>query len=122
MLGDSGSTEREGGRWHAQAGDLLLDNYNLPGIILCALGIVAMACTLTAAGYGFHGWTQVGAIVTAGLWIAGIGALLVEHRREEVIDLKFGRQGHAPGHVQPVRYSATERRLASREPATELPM
>ncbi|QIS04050.1 hypothetical protein F5X71_18490 [Nocardia brasiliensis] len=107
-----GSTTPEGHGnrpWHAQAGDLLGDNYNVPGLILCALGIVAMACTLTAAGYGFGEWVQIGAIATAALWILGVGALLVEHRREEVIELKYGRQGHAPGTRRPVRYSAAPR-------------
>ncbi|QIS12066.1 MULTISPECIES: hypothetical protein [Nocardia] len=105
MLGNTNSAA-ESDAWHAQAGDLLNDNYNVPGLVLCALGVVGMACTLTAAGYGFDGWTQVGAILTAALWIAGIGALLVEHRREELIERRYGRQGHAPGHLQPVRYSA----------------
>ncbi|MFX0576357.1 hypothetical protein [Nocardia nepalensis] len=120
MRGETDSTKRHARPWHSHAGDLLGDDYNVPGIILCALGIVAMACTLTAAGYGFIGWTQIGAIATAGLWITGIGALLVEHRREEVIELKYGRHGHAPGHVRPVRYSATERRIASGESTSEL--
>ncbi|WP_433192409.1 hypothetical protein ACQP1G_27285 [Nocardia sp. CA-107356] len=106
--------------WHSHAGDLLGDDYNIPGIILCALGVVAMACTLTAAGSGFTGWMQIGAIATAGLWIAGIGALLVEHRREHVIELKYGRHGHAPGHVRPVRYSATERKIAAGPSKSEL--
>ncbi|WP_433733823.1 hypothetical protein ACQP0C_16870 [Nocardia sp. CA-129566] len=107
--------------WHSHAGDLLGDDYNVPGIILCALGVVAMACTLTAAGYGFTGWMQIGAIATAALWITGIGALLVEHRREEVIELKYGRHGHAPGHRRPVRYSGIEeRRIAAGETKSEL--
>ncbi|MEV0030078.1 hypothetical protein [Nocardia sp. NPDC050793] len=92
--------------WHAQAGDMLDDNYNMPGIVLCALGVVAVACTLAAAGYGYAGWTQLGAIVTALLWSLGIGALVVEHRREELIELRYGRQGHAPGGLRPVHYSA----------------
>jgi hypothetical protein len=121
MRGDNSSAGSQHRPWHAHAGDLLGDNYNVPGIILCALGVVGLACTLTAAGYGFNGWTQVGAIATAALWIAGIGALVVEHRREEVIELKYGRLGHAPGHVRPVRYSATERRSAvAREGRREL--
>lgn len=120
MRGKADSTGQGARPWHSHAGDLLGDDYNIPGIILCALGIVAMACTLTAAGYGFAGWTQIGAIATAALWITGIGALLVEHRREEVIELKYGRDGHAPGHVRPVRYSATERGLAAGAPPTEL--
>ncbi|MBF6130562.1 hypothetical protein [Nocardia brasiliensis] len=106
MFGSTDPDGRDDRPWHAQAGDLLGDNYNVPGLILCALGIVAMACTLTAAGYGFSEWVQIGAIATATLWILGVGALLVEHRRSEVIELKYGRQGHAPGTRRPVRYSA----------------
>ncbi|MFI9508521.1 hypothetical protein [Nocardia sp. NPDC052566] len=113
MFGGTNSTGQERRPWHSQAGDLLGDDYNVPGLILCAFGIVALACTLTAAGYGFAGWTQVGAIATAALWIAGIGALVVEHRREEVIELKYGRSGHAPGHVRPVRYSAAVMRAST---------
>ena len=120
MRGETDSTGQRARPWHSHAGDLLGDDYNIPGIILCALGIVAMACTLTAAGYGFTGWTQIGAIATAALWITGIGALLVEHRREEAIELKYGRDGHAPGHVRPVRYGATERGLTAGAPPTEL--
>lgn len=105
MLGQNESPAADDRPWHAQAGDLLGDNYNMPGIVLCAVGVAAMACTLTAAGYGFTGWAQVGAVVTALLWILGIGALVVEHRREEVIERKYGRHGHAPGHVSPLRYS-----------------
>ncbi|MGQ4601199.1 hypothetical protein [Nocardia sp. R6R-6] len=96
--------------WHARAGDLLGDDFNLPGIVLCALAVAAMACTLTAAGYGFGGWAGVGAAVTAALWIAGVGALLLEHHREQVIELKYGRHGHAPGGLRPVRYSREPRR------------
>lgn len=126
MLGSTDSTDSttttsvpiRTGPWHAQSGDLLGDDYNVPGLVLCALGIVGMACTLTAAGYGFPGWTQVGAVVTAALWIAGIGALIVEHRREEVIELKHGRSGHAPGRIRPVRYSAA---AAANATAHELP-
>ncbi|RJO73458.1 hypothetical protein D5S18_19755 [Nocardia panacis] len=109
MFGNANSSRP----WHAQAGDLLGDNYNVPGIVLCALGVVGLACTLTAAGYGFDGWTEVGALVTAALWIGGIGALLVEHRRAEVIERRIGRLGHAPGHMRPLRYRA-EKSLASR--------
>ncbi|WP_107656493.1 hypothetical protein [Nocardia suismassiliense] len=105
MFGSTTPDDRENRPWHAQAGDLLGDNYNVPGLILCALGMVALACTLTAAGYGFSNWTQIGAIATAALWILGVGALLVEHRREEVLERKYGRLGHAPGHRRPVRYS-----------------
>ncbi|WP_228001511.1 hypothetical protein [Nocardia australiensis] len=111
MFGAKDSTRKR--PWHAQAGDLLLDNYNVPGLILCAFGIVGIACTLTAAGSGFTGWAQIGAVATAALWIVGIAALIVEHRREEVIELKYGRHGHAPGHIAAVRYSAEQLRLGA---------
>ncbi|WP_067464587.1 hypothetical protein [Nocardia amamiensis] len=104
------STGQDRPGWHARAGDLLDDNFNLPGIVLCALAVAAMACTLTAAGYGFTGWTAVGAVVTATLWVVGVGALLMEHHREQVIELKYGRHGHAPGGLRPVRYSLEPRR------------
>lgn len=113
MFGSTNSQKPPTRPWHAQAGDLLGDNYNFPGIILCALGVVSLACTLTAAASGYSEWTQIGAIATAALWLAGIGALVVEHRREEVIELKYGRAGHAPGHVAPVRYSAAQRSLGT---------
>ncbi|PXX70679.1 hypothetical protein DFR70_10198 [Nocardia tenerifensis] len=106
MLGSTNPGDHDNRPWHAQAGDLLGDNYNVPGLVLCALGVAALACTLTAAAYGDATWTQTGAIATAALWILGIGALIVEHRREEVIERKYGRPGHAPGNPRPVRYSA----------------
>ncbi|MFG1793816.1 hypothetical protein [Nocardia sp. NPDC049149] len=112
MLGST-PDGRDDRPWHAQAGDLLGDNFNIPGLILCGLGMVALACTLTAAGYGLDQYTQTGAIVTAALWILGVGALVVEHRREEVIERTHGRHGHMPGHRRPVRYSA------ARVPANE---
>ncbi|MGQ4618518.1 hypothetical protein [Nocardia sp. R7R-8] len=99
------SSGRDTPHWHARAGDLLDDDFNLPGIVLCALGIAALACTLTAAGYGFTGWAGVGVVVTAALWITGVGALLVEHHREQAIELKHGRHGHGPGALRPIRYS-----------------
>ena len=94
--------------WHAQAGDLLADDYNVPGIIACAIGVVGLACTLVAAGTGHTGWAVLGAIGTAVLLLGGMGALLFEHRREEQIELAYGRSGHAPGHLGPQRYSARE--------------
>ncbi|MET7771929.1 hypothetical protein [Nocardia sp. NPDC005366] len=63
------------------AGESIEDTRNWPGMFLAAAGIVAIALTLTAAGYGFAGWAVIGAIVAV-LCLAG-GVLLVwaEHRR-----------------------------------------
>lgn len=63
------------------AGEGLEDGYNVPGIVLCALGIVAMALALTAAGYGFAGWAVVAGVVAAVCGITGVAWLLLEHRR-----------------------------------------
>ncbi|MET9211089.1 MULTISPECIES: hypothetical protein [unclassified Nocardia] len=94
--------------WHAQAGDLLADDYNVPGIIACAIGVVGLACTLVAAGTEHYGWAVVAGVATAIFLVGGLGALLFEHRREQQIELAYGRSGHAPGHVGPQRYSARD--------------
>jgi hypothetical protein len=65
----------------SHAGEGIEDGYNIPGIVLCALGIVASASTLTAAGYGFAGWAVVGAIAATALVGSGIAWILLEHRR-----------------------------------------
>ncbi|NNH70698.1 hypothetical protein HLB23_12620 [Nocardia uniformis] len=72
--------EREPRRHHA--GEGIEDGYNLPGFILCALGVIALALTLTAAGYGFAGWATIAAITSAALFIGGAGWLYVEWHRE----------------------------------------
>ncbi|MFC6010551.1 hypothetical protein [Nocardia lasii] len=92
--------------WHARAGDLIADDYNVPGIILCAFGVVGLACTLVAAGTDHLGWAIVAAVATALFLLGGVGALMFEHRREQRIERELGRVGHAPGHVTPERYSA----------------
>ncbi|WP_245714164.1 hypothetical protein [Nocardia vaccinii] len=63
------------------AGEGLENERNLPGMILFVLGIVGLALTLTAAGYGFAGWSIVAAIVTILLIVAGTALLLREHMR-----------------------------------------
>lgn len=65
----------------SHAGEGLRDGRNVPGIILCALAAVALALALTAAGYGFMGWTVIGAIAGVVLGGLGIAWLLIEHRR-----------------------------------------
>ncbi|TQM33034.1 hypothetical protein [Nocardia bhagyanarayanae] len=63
------------------AGEAIEDAKNWPGMVLVGVGIVLVALTLTAAGYGFEGWAIVAGIA-AGLSIV-IGAVLVfaEHKR-----------------------------------------
>lgn len=65
------------------AGEVLEDSRNWPGLILAALGIVAVALTLTAAGYGFAGWAVIGAIASVALLSVGISQMVLEHRRVE---------------------------------------
>ncbi|WP_280339627.1 hypothetical protein [Nocardia neocaledoniensis] len=65
----------------SHAGEALEDGYNFPGIVLCAMGIIALGLCLTATGYGFAGWATISAIATVTLAGAGIAWLLLEHRR-----------------------------------------
>ncbi|MFC6010460.1 hypothetical protein [Nocardia lasii] len=65
----------------SHAGEGLEDGYNFPGIVLCALGIIALGLFLTAVGYGFGGWAVIAGISTVVLLGAGAGWLLLEHRR-----------------------------------------
>ncbi|WP_446222244.1 hypothetical protein ACTWPB_20775 [Nocardia sp. IBHARD005] len=102
----SDSTPSADGAWHAQAGDLLADDYNVPGIIMCAIGVVGLACTLVAAGTEHTGWGVLAGIMTVLFLGGGVGALMFEHHREQQIEQALGRNGHAPGHAVPQRYSA----------------
>ncbi|MGW0252725.1 hypothetical protein ACWDYH_39490 [Nocardia goodfellowii] len=114
MWGDRSYTEEEQQlrkqRWHAQAGDLLGDNHNLPGAVLCALGIVAVACALTAAGYGYEGWAVVSAIIAVAMWLAGLAVLTLEHRRHGRMEIEHNRLGHQPGSRYSRRYNAIQTR------------
>ena len=65
----------------AHAGESIQDVRNWPGVALTALGVVLIALTLTAAGYGFAGWAVVAGIVGAVCLIAGIVLVAVAHRR-----------------------------------------
>ena len=42
---------------------------------------VALALTLTAAGYGFAGWVWIGAPVCIVLFAIGLTVVLLEHKR-----------------------------------------
>lgn len=75
----SDSTANE--TFHSKPGDSLADPYNIPGILLFMAGVVGLASTLTAAGYGYGGWTALGAGATAVCFIASITVFVVEHER-----------------------------------------
>ncbi|MEV0248313.1 hypothetical protein AB0H76_17080 [Nocardia sp. NPDC050712] len=114
MWGDRSYEEEEdqlkGQRWQAQAGEFLGDSHNVPGVILCALGIVAVACALTAAGYGYEGWAIMSAIIAVALWLAGLAVLTMEHRRHGRMEVEHDRLGHPPVARQSGRYNATQAR------------
>lgn len=63
------------------AGEAIEDTRNWPGIIMVALGLVGLALTLTAAGYGFEGWAIIAGIVTGVLLLGGVLLVIAEHRR-----------------------------------------
>ncbi|MEU7143908.1 hypothetical protein ABZ942_31005 [Nocardia sp. NPDC046473] len=67
--------------YHSKPGESLADTYNIPGIVLFLGGVVGLACTLTAAGYGFAGWVAIGASATALLFIVSVALFLLEHER-----------------------------------------
>ncbi|MGW5441161.1 hypothetical protein [Nocardia asteroides] len=80
----------------SHAGESLEDGYNFPGIILCALGVIALGLCLTATGYGFAGWATIAGVAAVLLAGAGVVWLLLEHRRvksREGLDLT-DPQGH----------------------------
>lgn len=78
------------------AGEGIEDAYNIPGIVLCGLGAVALALALTAAGYGFAGWAIVAGIVCAACLIGGITWIALESKRTSARDQwePPQRQGH----------------------------
>ncbi|MEV6140176.1 hypothetical protein AB0L63_29850 [Nocardia sp. NPDC051990] len=66
---------------HTKPGESLADSFNIPGIVLFALGVVGLASTLTAAAHGFAGWTKLAALTTALLFLTSISLFLLEHER-----------------------------------------
>ncbi|MFD4462580.1 hypothetical protein [Nocardia sp. NPDC058480] len=62
------------------AGESIRDTRNWPGLILAALGLVLLAVTLTAAGYGFAGWAVLAGVACAVCLVMGIGLVVAEHR------------------------------------------
>ncbi|WP_433663199.1 hypothetical protein ACQPW1_14290 [Nocardia sp. CA-128927] len=75
----SDMTSRE--PYHSKPGESLADTYNIPGIVLFIGGVVGLACTLTAAGYGFTGWVTLGASATALAFVVSVTLFLLEHER-----------------------------------------
>ncbi|WP_162958198.1 hypothetical protein [Nocardia yunnanensis] len=57
------------------------DEHNLPGPILAAAGIVAIALALTAVGYGSLTWSGLCALASVLCLRFGIGLMVLEHRR-----------------------------------------
>lgn len=78
----------------SRAGESVADARNWPGLTLLGIGLVALAATLTAAGYGFGGWAVVGAVVTAVCLVAGVALVAAEHRR---VRARAGGQLRDPG-------------------------
>ncbi|NNH70726.1 hypothetical protein HLB23_12765 [Nocardia uniformis] len=68
--------------------DLLAGLSDAAPIDVYGLGIIAMALTLTAAGYGFEGWAILGTVATVLLLTSGIAIIVIEHRRVK------HREGH----------------------------
>ncbi|MEU7632862.1 hypothetical protein AB0C34_23215 [Nocardia sp. NPDC049220] len=66
-------------RYHA--GEALEDGNNIPGIVLCALGILALALTLVAAAYGFMGWMVVAVAAAVVCGSVGVTWVLLAHKR-----------------------------------------
>lgn len=65
----------------SHAGESIEVARNWPGIIVTAIGIVLVALTLTAAGYGFEGWAVIAGICGGICLVAGIGMVAAAHSR-----------------------------------------
>lgn len=75
------SDRTSGEPYHSKPGESLADPYNIPGIVLFIAGVAGLASTLTAAGYGFTGWTALGATVTALCFVTSVTLFVLEHER-----------------------------------------
>ncbi|GGK32745.1 hypothetical protein [Nocardia camponoti] len=62
------------------AGEAFEDTMNWPGLVLIGVGLVFVAATLTAAGYGFAGWALIAGILCGICLVGGIGLVALEHR------------------------------------------
>ncbi|WP_297614195.1 hypothetical protein [Nocardia sp.] len=81
-------------RTHADEG--VEDNYNLPGLALLGLGLIATALSLIAAANGFDGRAIAAAIIAAVLYLSGAVWLAAEWRRRNAQGRpnNIDRQGH----------------------------
>ncbi|WP_141810415.1 hypothetical protein [Nocardia bhagyanarayanae] len=75
------SDNTSGQPYHAKPGESLADIYNIPGIVLFIAGVVGLASTLTAAGYGSTEWVALGATATAICFITSVAVFWLEHER-----------------------------------------
>jgi hypothetical protein len=82
--------------WHPHPGDAMEDPWEIPGLMLCALGIGALAMTLTAAASGFAGRAAAAAIAAAALFVIGMVLVRFEYVREWRAERRKGRHGHNP--------------------------
>jgi hypothetical protein len=82
--------------WHPHPGDAFEDTFELPGLLLCGLSVVALALTLTAGAAGHLGWVAGGAVATALLFLCGMVLVRLEYVREWKAERRRGRHGHNP--------------------------
>ncbi|MET9492397.1 hypothetical protein [Nocardia sp. NPDC006630] len=95
-LSDQSAGFRRSGEPRKHGGEGVEDGFNVSGMILLGLGVLAVALALVAAGYGFARWAVAGAIVSGVLIVSGIAVLVLEWRRRRT---RAGltpdvRQGH----------------------------
>ncbi|WP_327145896.1 hypothetical protein [Nocardia sp. NBC_01327] len=81
-------------RTHAEEG--VEDNYNLPGLALLGLALIATALSLLAAAYGFSTRAIIAAVIAALLYLSGALWLAIEWRRRNTQGRSnnIDRQGH----------------------------
>ncbi|MFF0545936.1 hypothetical protein ACWEVD_13280 [Nocardia thailandica] len=65
----------------SHAGESIEDIRNWPGLFLVGVGLVLLALTLTAAGYGFEGWAVIAGVLCGVCLLSGILIVLGEHSR-----------------------------------------
>ncbi|WP_238846323.1 hemerythrin domain-containing protein [Nocardia terpenica] len=65
----------------SHSGEGIENGSSMPGIILCMLGVVGLSLALTAAGYGFAGWTAIAAVAGVVCLATGVGWVLTAQRR-----------------------------------------
>ncbi|MGV9666701.1 hypothetical protein ACWDUL_05300 [Nocardia niigatensis] len=98
--GDAGQTSRvdrfpdSARTTRSHAGESMVDPRNWPGLIVFALGIVALVATLTAAGYGFGGWAIVAGVICVVCLAVGAALVVIEHGR---VKHREGRKLGDPG-------------------------